>query len=138
MVEVQIKTKKQTNNIMGVQSKEISYQFGQMGSILITGTTNAVTLIGGNDTDATPASNVNRVTKVFVAITFLEDTVFDNAGLTSEDNAIFVNDTVASTGIDADGGAVTDGVTFPKGVTVYGRWTSILLDSGKCIAYVGH
>ena len=123
---------------MGINSTEVSYGFGQMGSILITGTSNAVTIIGGSDTDLTPASNVNRTTKVFVAITFLEDTVFDNAGLTSDDNTIFINDTIASTGIDADGGAVTDGVTFPKGLTIYGRWTSILLDSGKCIAYVGY
>ena len=118
-------------------STEVNYGFGQMGSILITGTTNAVTIIGGLDSDGTPASNVNRTTPVFVAITFLEDTVFDNAGLTSEDNTMFINDTVASTGIDADGGAVTDSVTFPKGITIYGRWTSILLDSGKCIAYLG-
>jgi|TARA_R110002020_G_scaffold31624_1_gene98346 hypothetical protein len=123
---------------MAVNSTEVSYGFGQMGSILITGTTNAVTLIGGRDTDSTPASNVNRTDKVFVAITFLADTVFDNAGLTSDDNTMYPNDTVASTGIDADGGAVTDGVTFPKGVTIYGRWTSILLDSGSCIAYVGY
>jgi len=123
---------------MAVNSTEVSYGFGQMGSILITGTTNAVTLIGGRDTDSTPASNVNRTDKVFVAITFLADTVFDNAGLTSDDNTMYPNDTVASTGIDADGGAVTDSVTFPKGVTIYGRWTSILLDSGSCIAYVGY
>ena len=123
---------------MGINSTEVSYGFGQMGSILITGTSNAVTIIGGDDTNLTPAGNTNRTTKVFVAITFLEDTVFDNAGLTSDDNTIFINDTVASTGIDADGGAVTDGVTFPKGLTIYGRWTSILLDSGKCIAYVGY
>jgi hypothetical protein len=123
---------------MGINSTEVSYGFGQMGSILITGTSNAVTIIGGDDTNLTPAGNTNRTTKVFVAITFLEDTVFDNAGLTSDDNTIFINDTIASTGIDADGGAVTDGVTFPKGLTIYGRWTSILLDSGKCIAYVGY
>lgn len=119
-------------------STEVSYGFGQMGSILITGTANDVTIIGGRDSNATPASNVNRTEKVFVAIQFLEDTVFDNAGLTSEDNTIFINDTVASTGIDANGGAVTDGVTFPKGMTIYGRWTSLKLDSGKAIAYIGY
>ena len=123
---------------MAVNSTEVSYGFGQMGSILITGTSNAVTLIGGRDSDSTPASNVNRTDKVFVAITFLADTVFDSAGLTSDDNTMYPNDTVASTGIDANGGAVTDSVTFPKGVTIYGRWTSILLDSGSCIAYVGY
>ena len=123
---------------MGLNSTEVAYAFGQMGSILITGTSNAVTLIGGRDTDLTPANNVNRTDKVFVAIQFLEDTVFDNSGLTSADNTMFVNDTVGSTGIDANGGAVTDSVVFPKGLTIYGRWTSILLDSGKCIAYVGY
>jgi hypothetical protein len=29
-------------------------------------------------------------------------------------------------------------VTFPKGLTIYGRWTSIQLDSGKAIAYIGY
>jgi len=119
-------------------STEVSYGFGQMGSILITGTANAVTIIGGRDSDATPASNVNRTEKVFVAIQFLEDTVFDGSGLKSEDNTQYINSEVAQTGIDADGGAVTDSVTFPKGMTIYGRWTEILLDSGKCIAYIGY
>ena len=126
---------------MGINSTEVSYGFGQMGSILITGNTNAVTIIGGDDTDATPASNVNRTTKVFVAITFLEDTVFDSSnteGLIPQEAENFPSSTGTSTDIDANGGAVTDGVTFPKGLTIYGRWTSILLDSGKCIAYVGY
>ena len=118
-------------------STEVNYGFGQMGSILITGTTNNVIPIGGLDSDGTPASNVNRTTPVFVAITFLEDTVFDAAGLTSEDNQMFFNDSIGSPGIDGDGGSVTNSVTFPKGITVYGRWTKIKLDSGKCIAYLG-
>tara|TARA_R110002020_G_scaffold175164_1_gene367073 strand:+ start:242 stop:583 length:342 start_codon:yes stop_codon:yes gene_type:complete len=113
---------------MANNSTEISYGFGQMGSILITGTTNAVT-----------SNGVTGMEKaVFVAITFLEDTVFDNAGLTAEDSRMYPNDTTAGTGIDANGGAVTDGETFPMGVTIYGRWTSILLDSGKVIAYIGY
>lgn len=123
---------------MAINSTEVSYAFGQMGSILITGTTNDVTIIGGRDTDGTPANNVNRTDKVFVAIQFLEDTQFDAAGLTSADDTMFVNDSTASTGIDANGGATTGSVTFPKGLTIYGRWTSIKLDSGKCIAYVGY
>ena len=107
---------------MGINSQGVAYNFGQLGS-------------GFSDeaAEVTPPTG-----KVIVAITFLADTVFDNAGLTSDDNTMFPNDTVASTGIDADGGAVTDSVTFPKGVTIYGRWTSILLDSGSCIAYVGY
>lgn len=117
---------------MGFKNNTIEYGFGQMGSILITGDTNAVTC---RDVANTTFKANNAV---FVAIQFLEDTVFDNAGLTSEDNNIYINDTVASTSIDANGGAVTDGITFPKGLTIYGRWTSILLDSGKAIAYIGY
>ena len=115
------------------------YGFGQMGSIHVAGT-NAVTLIGGDDTDSTPASNVNRITKVFVAITFLEDTVFDSddaTGLTPAEAQNFPSSSGTSTDIDADGGSVVDSETFPKGVTIYGRWTGFKLASGRVIAYVG-
>ena len=119
-------------------STEVSYGFGQMGSIHVRGT-NAVTLIGGSDSDSTPASNVNRTTKVFVAITFLEDTVFasDSAGLTPADAQNFPSSNAASTDIDANGGSVVDSEVFPKGVTIYGRWTGFKLASGRVIAYVG-
>ncbi len=114
------------------------YAFGQLGSIHVAGTT-AVTLIGGDDTDATPASNVNRITKVLVAITVLEDTVFDSGadGLTPADSQNFPSSDGTSTDIDADGGSVVDSETFPKGVTIYGRWTGFKLASGRVIAYVG-
>lgn len=117
---------------MGFKNNTIEYGFGQMGSILITGTTNAVTC---RDVAGSTFKSQNAV---FVAIQFLEDTAFDSAGLTSEDDTIFVNDSTASTGIDANGGAVTGSEVFPKGVTIYGRWTSIKLDSGKVIAYIGY
>jgi len=117
---------------MGFKNNTIEYGFGQMGSILITGTTNAVTC---RDVANSTFQTQNAV---FVAIQFLEDTEFDSAGLTSEDDTIFVNDSTASTGIDANGGAVTGSEVFPKGITIYGRWTSIKLDSGKVIAYIGY
>ena len=114
------------------------YAFGQMGSIHAAGT-EAITIIGGLDSDSTPASNVNRITKVFVAITFLEDTVFDsgNDGLVASEDQNFPSSQYTSTSIDADGGDVVDSETFPKGVTIYGRWTGFKLASGRVIAYVG-
>jgi len=114
------------------------YGFGQMGSIHAAGT-EAVTIIGGDDTNATPADNVNRITKVFVAITFLEDTVFDSGtdGLVAADERNFPSSTGTSADIDADGGDVVDSETFPRGVTIYGRWTGFKLSSGRIIAYVG-
>ena len=123
---------------MAVNSTEVSYGFGQMGSIHVRGTT-AVTLIGGADSDVSAASNVNRTTKVFVAITFLEDTTFNTgaSGLIPEEAENFPSSDGASTSIDADGGVAVDSETFPKGVTIYGRWTSITLASGKVIAYIG-
>jgi hypothetical protein len=112
----------------------MDFAFGQMGSILITGTT------------ATTSNGVTGMhNKIFMAITFLEDTVFANtlAGLTPESAQLYIGGGPGdgtdskSTDIDADGGSVTGTETFPKGVTIYGRWTSITLASGKVIAYVG-
>ena len=123
---------------MAANSTEIAWGFGQLGSIHAAGT-EAITIIGGNDTDSTPASNVNRITKVFVAITFLEDTVFDSGttGLVAETTQLFPDSTGTGTLIDADGGDVVDSETFPKGITIYGRWTGFKLASGRVIAYLG-
>ena len=123
---------------MAVNSTEVSWGFGQLGSIHAAGT-EAITIIGGRDTNSTPASNVNRITKVFVAITFLEDTVFNSGteGLVAETTQLFPDSTGTGTLIDADGGDVVDSETFPKGITIYGRWTGFKLSSGRVIAYLG-
>lgn len=95
---------------------------GQEGSILVTGTTACTCLRG-----------------VFVAIQFIEDTVFasGSGGLVAETEQLFPDDTGAGTLIDANGGAAIDGETFPQGMTIYGRWTGFTLASGACMAYVG-
>jgi len=97
---------------------------GQAGSIFVSGTT-AVTCGSG--------------TGVFVAITFLEDTIFASAsgGLVAETEQLYPDDAGTGTLIDADGGAAIDGETFSKGITIYGRWTGFTLASGLVIAYVG-
>ena len=38
---------------------------------------------------------------------------------------------------EGSGGKVVDSVVFPKGVTIYGRWTEIDVDSGSVVAYIG-
>ena len=109
-------------------SVQADQSFGQMGSILIAGTT------------ATTSNGVaGNTDKIFMAITFLEDTVFNSSsgGLTAETTQLFPSDTGTGTSIDANGGAAIDSEVFPKGVTIYGRWTSITLASGKVIAYLG-
>tara|TARA_R110000824_G_scaffold216029_2_gene402655 strand:- start:880 stop:1215 length:336 start_codon:yes stop_codon:yes gene_type:complete len=85
---------------------------------------------GGTDTLTSASGD-------FVAIQFLEDSVFNSTnGLIASDDSFFPNTQNGATGIDSDGDAV-DSVTFPAGMTIYGRWTQIILASGKIIAYVG-
>ena len=70
---------------------------------------------------------------VFVAIQFLDDTTFTT--LNQIDGYWFGSASGASK-IDADGDS-TSGITFPAGMTIYGRWDKFRLASGTVIAYVG-
>ena len=99
---------------------------GQAGSILVTGTTNAVT---------TGVSGTK-----FVAIQFLEDTTFDagSDGLVASTAGLWPDDANASATIDDNGGAVTGSEVFPQGMTIFGRWDGFKLDSGKVIGYLGY
>ena len=73
----------------------------------------------------------------FVAITFLTDTTFQ--ALTAESADFFGYATAASNVESSD--ATLDnanGVTFPKGTTIFGRWSSFQLASSTAvIAYRG-
>ena len=93
---------------------------GQSGSIFVSGT-----------------SEVTCKDGVFVAITMLEDTVFANDGLSAEIQEKYPDDTGTGSDVSTANGAAIDGETFPKGVTIYGRWTSFKLGSGLVIAYRG-
>ena len=125
-------------------SQDTAYNFGQLGSAF-------------NDGVAAMAPPTG---KVFVAITMLENTTFDtSAGLVADNDdsngleyigTIFARDAdgtandaahdeSASTTALGSGGVVVDvNNTFPKGVTIYGRWTSINPASGSFIAYIGN
>ena len=116
---------------MGINSTEVSYGFGQLGSAYTTASSDAIV----------PPTN-----KVFVAITMLADTVFDSSnGLVSTEPTKYVNTETAANDLGAgsettdqgSGGKVVDSVTFAKGVTIYGRWTGFQLATGGVIAYVG-
>ena len=104
-------------------SEAQNLSLGQSGSILVTGTTACTNAIG-----------------VFVAIQFIEDSVFASAsgGLVAETEQLYPDDAGAGTSIDSDAGAAIDGVTFPQGMTIFGRWSGFTLTStGAVIAYVG-
>lgn len=119
---------------MGQNSQEVAYGFGQLGSSFID-TTGA----------HTPPSG-----KVIIAIQFLEDTTL--AGLVADVSQIdgtavagntgYFSHTTAVAVVHGAGSDETDsGTSFPKGLTIYGRWTSIELSgasaSGGVICYFG-
>ena len=85
---------------------------------------------------------------VFVAITFLGDTTLNaSLGLVAETSSLFPNTVAAAhdltagnaTSIEGEGGVAVDASnTFPKGATIYGRWTKITPTSTEpLIAYIG-
>ena len=82
---------------------------------------------------------VTAVSGVFVAIQFIEDSVFESGstGLVAETTQLYPDDTGTSTSVSASGGNAIDSVTFPAGMTIYGRWTAFELASGKAIGYIG-
>ena len=130
---------------MGVNSTDVAYGFGQMGSghIKIA------------DHDLMPPAG-----SVIVAITMLADVSF--AVLTADTHlnganvvvkqggdgtAYFGTGTqILANGIDADDTdtiesvAIANDVVFPKGLTIYGRWTSVSLQADSThgvICYYG-
>jgi len=127
---------------MGINSTEVSYGFGQMGSAYTTGSSDAIKPPTG---------------KVFVAVQILEDTVFDSSGgLVAEQrvnntitgsvtNNVYIGTEAAANDLaggsetvdEGSGGKVVDSVTFPKGIVIYGRFTEIDVDSGSVVAYIG-
>ena len=123
---------------MGINSTEVSYGFGQMGSVF----NNTVSAI-------TPPTG-----KVFVAITFLTDTTLNSTnGLVADNDSsngleyvgtvtaahdATVGDEPANGTSGGGGKVVVTGTVFPKGATIYGRWTKVTtITSGQYIAYIG-
>lgn len=105
--------------------------FGQLGAVYTTSSSDAIK---------------PPIGMVFVAITMLSDTQFTTSGLLAEVNTKHFNTSVAAGDLDSGsetaqegsgGKRITSTVTFPKGITVYGRWTEIKVNSGSVIAYIG-
>ena len=111
-----------------MNSQEVSYQFGQLGSAHITAAANTVTPPNG---------------MVIVAIQFLEDNKVDvltpdnktsvKYGANAPNNKAFVGSPIDNAGATSEANtngnsiAIDTAVEFPKGVTIYGRWTEFSL-----------
>ena len=102
------------------QVKQAETALGQLGSAFVD-TTGAVTAPSG---------------KVFVAISFLADTSL--SALVAE-SSIFASTSAGGSGTGTD--AIASAQIFPKGFTLYGRYTSFTLNvadaDGGVIAYIG-
>ena len=91
---------------------------GQAGALLTNDTS--------NDIDAPTGTT-------WVALQIIDDATFTT--LTQVSNKWFGS---AKGAIDLDSnGDTTSGITFPAGVTIYGRWSKFRLAGGSVIAYLG-
>ena len=110
---------------MGINSTDTAYAFGQLGS-------------GFSDeaVAVTPPTG-----KVIIAMTFLEDTVLSAMVADVQDDVAYFSHTTAVAN-NGGGAAETDSATsFPKGVTIYGRWSSVTppaSTTGGVIFYFGY
>ena len=113
-------------------SQDTAYGFGQLGSAFNDGT----------------AAMTPPTGKVFVAITFLADTslsalVADTSGYTAADGSegeAYFSHTTAVTANGGNATATDSSQIFPKGITIYGRWTSVTTANdadGGIICYFG-
>ena len=109
--------------------------FGQFGSVYLTGDGALLDLDG---------SSANRFV---ISITMLSDVTFQHMktldGLvssittsTDEDDAGGGFGALTNESTDTDMDTITTSHTFPKGVTIYGKWDYIELNSGSCICYL--
>ena len=92
---------------------------GQYGSSFITGDGGTVDLNGTSST------------MFVIAITMLADTTFS---LLTPENANYL--TVPGKGYESLGDTTATSDTFPKGVTIYGRWTTVDVNAGNIVAYI--
>lgn len=91
---------------------------GQVGSVFL-------------DTGGTTFTPSNGVV---VAITMISDCNFDI--LSAEDTTKYIS--VGNTGHEGGGDTLANTDNFPAGMTIYGRWNSVSINSaGSCICYIG-
>ena len=69
-----------------------------------------------------------------VAITMLSECTFTTLQAYVETSKFSAYITTEGTPAFSSAIATTD--TFPTGVTIYGRWENVVLNTGKCIVYV--
>jgi hypothetical protein len=109
--------------------------FGSYGSVYLNGDGAILDLDG---------ATANRF---ILAITMMEDVTFEKIQTldgvigsisTDDTNETQIDDAfgaVTNLG-DDDALAITTSHTFPKGITIYGKWDHVELNSGSCLCYL--
>ena len=72
---------------------------------------------------------VTSLSASVVAITMTEDTTF--TALTQTDARF------TGTGASTYGNSVVNSDIFPAGLTIYGRWSAVTVNTGACVCYIG-
>ena len=109
--------------------------FGQFGSVYLTGDGALLDLDG---------SSANRF---IIAITMITDVTFQKMqtldGLvssittsTDDDDSGDQFGALTNESTDTNMDTITSSDTFPKGITVYGKWDHIELNGGSCVCYL--
>tara|TARA_R100000234_G_scaffold92236_2_gene60412 strand:- start:1017 stop:1346 length:330 start_codon:yes stop_codon:yes gene_type:complete len=107
---------------MGLNSTEVSYSFGQMGSGYL------------DDTGAlTPPTG-----SVIVAIQIVSAAKFTTLTAdTSFSEVAYIGTASQVTANGANSEAIAAADEFPTGMTIVGRWTACTLAAGKVVVYYG-
>ena len=128
---------------MGQNSTNVAYGFGQFGSTFLKG--DGAKLLLTADTAKYYVCAIQMITDVsFQVLGTLDggvdlgmgDTAFvgtDTLAIDTHWNATAA-DTTNESNEDSDPVAAAD--VFPKGITIYGMWDEVELNSGSCIVYV--
>ena len=113
------------------------YTLGQFGSVYLNGSASNIDLNGAS------------ANKYVGAITCMEDTTF--TALENLDGTNLANRSISTVDgedeIATPWGAetnetsdfakiITTSHVFPKGITIYGRWDNVTVNSGSCVCYV--
>ena len=108
--------------------------FGQFGSVYLTGDGAIL------DLDGTSAN------RFVIAITMLDVVTFEKlqtldglvCSITSSTDESKIDDAFGAVTDDSDNDQteITTSHEFPKGITIYGKWDHVELNSGSCICYL--
>ena len=106
------------------QDEAVNINLGQCGSMFIE-------YDGSADHANTPPDGL-----YFIAITVVNDCKFET--LTQADSSVcFGTGGGSSSNTGPPGDLVLNTDVFPSGLTFFGRWTTIKMDQGRVIAYLG-